>query len=148
MSRATFTHTVSTASAPSDLWQALQQPQVWSAITGIDHVHQPRFDGDGLLTGFQFSATVGGRSYSGAARVTDRSPSRRLVLAIETTDLDGVISIVIDSGSSTAVTLTMDTGPRSFAARMAFSLIRSAIESGFTASAEQFVAQLEASQTS
>lgn len=144
VSRATFTHTVPSAAPVSYLWRALQHPQAWSAISGIDQVYQPKFDEAGLLDGFQFSATVGGRSYGGTARVTDRRSQEQVVLHIETTELEGMIVIGLRVGSSTEVTVTMEVGPRSFAARLAFGLVRAAIDSGFSTSAEQFVAQLEA----
>lgn len=142
MPTASFGHSVDTLMSLPDAWRALQDPKVWEAIDGVDAVSTPQFDAEHLV-GFRFSATVTGRAYPGRAIVQDRIEPRSMSLAIDTSEMSGVVTVRLDpKPEGTKVRMSMTISPKSFTVRLAFPVVVAAIESGFSRTAERFASRM------
>ena len=138
MARHSFEHVATANAPPAQVWASLQRADTWEAIDGVDDVEDP-VTRNGDLAGFRFAATAGGRRYPGRAEVIDAGPLDRLVLAIDTGELRGLITVGLRPvPEGTEVSVLMDVEPKSFGARMLMGVIASAIESGFASSVEDF----------
>lgn len=141
----TFRQTASAAAPPDDAWTALQRASTWESVAGVDHVTDPRHREDGTLTGFRFRATAAGRDFPGVASTTVADPGARMVLTIETSELDGMIDVRLSpdgSGSDVAVDLTIRS--KSVMAGLFFSTIAGVIDAGFEAQVREFAGRLGA----
>lgn len=93
---------------------------------------------------YKFIAAVGGQEHSGTAIRTAHMPGRRMVMEIDSEQLDGSIAIDIEqSGSEAAITVGMTVGSKGFMAAVMFPVISAAIASSFSETVERFVASLE-----
>lgn len=138
----TVRHAQTSPTGLADAWAALQRPQVWEAIPGIDRVLGSQSDGD-HLTGFDFEATVRGRAHRGRAKVDGSHPGRSLTLTVETADLNGTVTVRLETvAGGTRVETTMTVSPTSLAARLAFPMVSAGIERRFPEMVEKFVAGL------
>ncbi len=138
-----FFHRATAATSPEEAWRALQIASTWEAVAGVDHVHDPVHDEDGLLRGYRFSATAAGRRYPGVARTVTVEPPERMVMAIETSELDGSVDVALarlDGHTEVGVTLVVRS--KSLLAGMFFSTIARTIGSGLPASVDDFAARL------
>ena len=64
MPSATFTETVAISAAPTDVWDRLQEPQIWASVGPVEKVWDPVVT-DGVLTTFKWSTDIGGKVYEG-----------------------------------------------------------------------------------
>ena len=144
MPRQSFVHKA-IASAPTEhVWQALQRPESWAQIGGVNKVDSPNFDQHGDLIAYRFIASVGGQNHSGTATRIASVPGRRVVMNIDSEQLDGSIAIDLEpSGSETAITVAMTVGSKGFMTAVMFPVLSAAIASSFNETVERFVASLE-----
>lgn len=144
MPRQSFVHKAEASASTEHVWQALQRPESWAQIGGVSKVDSPSFDDQGDLIGYRFIAAVGGRDYSGTAARTAHVAGQRMVMDIDSEQLDGAIEIDIEpAGSETALTVAMTVGSKGFMTAVMFPVISASIASSFKETVERFVASLE-----
>lgn len=125
------------------VWSALQDPETWKEIGGVSEVSNPRFDELGLL-GYDFGLAIAGKDYRGQARRVEADERRRMVMKIDTNQMDGRIEVDLEPiGEETNVRVGMEIVSRGLMAGLMFPVISSAFASGFEAAARQFVRSLE-----
>lgn len=138
-----FEQTARAASPPDEVWEALQRPDTWATIGGVDRIFDPVHDGDGILTGYGFEATAGGRTYPGQARTTVAEPPHRMVMHVETAEVDGRIGVSLDpDGAGTLVAVDLMVRSRGPLSTLLFPVVARAIGSGFAGSVADFAARL------
>lgn len=138
-----FTHIAPSSAHPDEVWTALNRAGTWEAIPGVDHIINSTKDGQGRLTGFTFSTTVGGRTYRGDATPRERIEGSLLAWNITTPELKGSIAVKVspaDFGSTVEVELVARSA--GVLSGMFFPLIVKAIGSGFPRTVEEFAANL------
>lgn len=142
MATSSFAHSVHTPTSLAEAWAALQLPSTWETIDGVDEVAGPQFDGH-LLVGFRFFAVVVGRRFPGRAVVQERAEPRAMTLSIDTSEMSGVVSVMLDPFDRvTRVTVSMTVSPKSLTARLAFPVLAATIEAGFPRTVERFAGRL------
>ena len=137
--RRTFSHTVEIDAAREGVWAALQRPETWQAIGGVDKVHDAVIDKEGRLEGFAFEATAAGQTYPGLATPDAREEGRVIAWAIGTPEVEGVIRVELDeSKGGTPCTVTIELESRTIISAVLFPAIASAIGSGLPQAVESF----------
>ncbi len=140
-----FRATATATASPADAWAALQRPETWEGIAGVDHVSHPVHDANGRLTGFTFAATVAGMQYPGESTVTVAEPPGHMRVELTTSELAATIDVRLrQADSSSHVRVDLSIHSRSFLAGMFFSSIAAAIGRGLPRAAEEFAQRLSA----
>lgn len=140
----TFTYSATTSAARDTVWAALQEPETWEGIAGVDKVNDPVVDHNGALRGFTFDSEVAGKAYVGTAIPAGRQEGREMAWNIETTDVAGLVTVQLDDDNgSTLVAVTLAVESRGMLAGVFFPLISSTIGNGFPQSVEEFAAGLD-----
>jgi carbon monoxide dehydrogenase subunit G len=138
----TFGHSASTTARPAAVWEVLQDPETWRDIGPLDEVTAATSDDDGL-TGFEWSAQAGGRSYRGTAERTGIDPGRRMVLSLDSSEMSGWIRAeVSENHGGTALTVTMHARTDGFLASMFWGTIAAALERGLKSQVEALAERL------
>lgn len=135
----TFTASASTNAFAGEVWNWLQVPATWEAISGVDSVYEPRHDESGQLVGFKFDSTAAGRQYVGTATPGPREHESSLTWDIATSEIKGWVRVdlqPLDTG--TRIEVTMHVEAVSIMASFGFRFIASAIANGFQETADQF----------
>lgn len=139
-----FVHTASTSASRLDVWNALQNPQTWEGIGGVDRVSNPILDADHQLRGFQFDTVVGGRAYVGTASPHSRLEGSLMAWDVENSEVRGVTRIELaDNGTGTEITVALDVESKGFLSSMFFGAISKTIGSGLPRTVEDFARGFE-----
>lgn len=139
-----FEHRAVARTVPERAWRALQVPTTWEAVAGVEDVHDPVHDEHGILRAYRFTATAAGRRYPGRARTLVSEPLERMMVAIETSELDGSVDVRLDDADDgVGVGVTLLVRSKSLMAGMFFSTIARTIGSGLPASVDAFAARLD-----
>jgi hypothetical protein len=130
-------------SAPLDeAWRSLQHACTWEGIAGVDHVTDATHD-EGRLTGFVFSATVGGVRYPGRSTVTAADPPAHMRLELATSELIATIDVALQTADTeTEVRVALTVRSRSFLAGMFFPAIADTIGRGLPDTTVDFARRL------
>lgn len=139
----TFRHVAIAETGAAEAWRALQLPDTWATIGGVDRIHSPRYLPDGDLAGYEFVVTVAGISYPGSAVTAVRRVPETMVMKISSPEMTGQIEILLTpapAGTGVAVTLTARS--RGFLSTLAFPLIAASIGRGLPENVERFAASL------
>ena len=139
-----FQHTATTIANREQVWAALQQPETWEGVPGVDHVHDPVIDHNGALRGFSFESVVAGKKFLGRAIPAGRDEGRVMSWNVETPDLAGTITVQLDDatlGTNVAVSLYVES--RGVLSSVFFPLISSTIGTGFPQTVESFAGGLD-----
>ena len=141
MPKETFSHTALTRAARTEVWKALDRPETWEGIGGVDKVIAPVIDNDDRLRGFSFETAVGGKIYLGKATPKAREESRLMAWTIENSEVRGVTTVQIsDDGPGTRVQVTLEVESVGMLASMFFPVIANAIGSGLPQTVDAFAA--------
>ena len=141
MPKETFSHTALTRAERAEVWKALDKPETWEGIGGVDKVIAPVIDNDGRLRGFSFETAVGGKIYLGKATPKAREESRLMAWNIENSEVRGVTTVQLsDDGPGTRVQVTLEVESVGMFASMFFPVIANAIGSGLPESVDAFAA--------
>jgi hypothetical protein len=134
-----------TTTAPVDVaWEAIQRPEAWEGIAGVDQVSYPTFGADGSLVSFRMSATAAGRSYPGIAEVVESTPAASMRLHLTTSELSATIHISLFPGETdTEVAIDLEIRSRTFTAGLFFPIIADVIGRGLPAAAEDFARRMD-----
>lgn len=145
---AAFSH-ASIVSAPrAAVWPALDLPETWNAVAGVERVHAPRFDDTGRLQGFLFDTVVAGRAYEGRAIPAERIEGSVMSWNIANSQVKGLIRVRLDDeGGETKLTVDVELEGVSMMSRMLFGAIAETVRQGLPRTVDAMAAQLaEASQ--
>ncbi|MCA1736088.1 MAG: SRPBCC family protein [Actinobacteria bacterium] len=138
-----FSHTAVASVGIDQVWSALQDPETWKEIGGVTEVSNPRFDELGLLS-YDFGLAIAGKNYRGQARRVEADERLRMVMKIDTNQMDGRIEVDLEPvGEETNVRVGIEIASRGLMAGLMFPVISSAVANGFEAAARQFVRSLE-----
>jgi len=140
-----FNHTAVAAAPIAEVWAALDQPQTWESIGGIDRVVDSVIDSDGRLQSFSFDSMVAGKPYRGEATSAGREDKRLMAWNIENSEVSGVIEIALEgSGSNTRIDANLIVESKGLLASMFFSVVSKTIGSGLPRSVDEFAAGFSA----
>ena len=163
MPTATFTHQAMAAASALMVFESLQHAATWMRLGVMDEVSD-EVRRDERLVSFGWTASVGGTKHKGTARVTTAEPGNRMVLSLNSAEVEGELEVLIgESGASlppkggvarraeggvggsskaigpTSVLLvTLTARPRGFVASMFWGKISDALGRGLPARVEEF----------
>lgn len=139
----TFSHTATTAASRESVWKALDDPDTWNAISGVERVHQPVIDQEGRLRGFLFDTVVGGIPYEGRATPHAREEGWLMSWNITNSQITGQIRVELgEAQDGTLLTVTVDIASASFLAGMFFGAIAKVVGDGLPETVDTLAARL------
>lgn len=139
----TFSHSSSTTAPIQDVWAALDRPDTWEAIGGVDRVFGPTIDDQGRLQGFSFETVAGGKRHTGTASPHERVEGTTMAWNIESSEVEGTTSVDLEGDDrGTRVTVTVYVKSVGFLSSMFFPVIAGALGKGLPAAVEEFAAGL------
>ena len=132
MPSATFSESVAIDVDPPEVWDQLQEPDVWASLGPVQKVWDPIIE-DGVLTGFTWSTDIGGKVYEGTGKVLDHHRPDRYQLVLDTSEMAGTITAELSSGNpgGTDAVVEIEIRSKGLLSSMFFPAIRNAIGSGF-----------------
>ena len=136
-----FEHTVSIDADRATAWAHLQEATTWEALAGIDRVHNVVHDADGQLVSYEFDAIAGGKRYPGVATVTDRENPERMVLNIESSEIDGSITATLAEDHPLQLTVTLQLRSKGLLSTMFFPVVAASVGNGFPKQVDEFAAR-------
>lgn len=143
MSSQTFTHTATTTAPIDDVWAALNRPETWEGIGGVDRILKPELDGEGRLQGFSFETVAAGIRYKGVAAARERVERETMSWDISNSEVKGVTSVTLQpTDAGTEVTVTLRVEALGFLSSMFFPAISAALGTGLPAAVDEFAAGL------
>lgn len=138
-----YSHSVRTSASVEAVWEALQQPDVWASVAGVDDTSNHR-NLNGRLSGFDFSTSIAGMTYRGSARVSQAVPGRSMTLSIRSNEVIGTIQVAFDdTDEGTDLDVSMQISPNGLVGAMVFPAVSSALRTGFPESVERLAASLD-----
>lgn len=139
----TFTHSSSTTATIEEVWAALDRPETWEAIGGVDRVFDAQMDEEGRLQGFSFETVAGGKSYTGVASPHRRVEGETMAWNVKSSEIRGITEVDLEGdGDTTTVTVTLQVESAGFLSSMFFPVIAGAIGKGMPEAVDGFVAGL------
>lgn len=136
----TFSHTSTAIAGVGTVWAAVDMPETWGSISGIDSVRDPVFS-DGKLTGFSFNTAVAGQHYVGIAESLERVERERIGWAIANSEIRGSVRVdLVETADGTQVTVTLEVTSVGMMSRMFFPVIANTLGAGLPKTVEDFAA--------
>ena len=136
-----FKHTAVATAPIDDVWAALDQPQTWESIGGIDKIVDSNIDSDGRLRSFSFDTVVAGIPYRGKAIPAGREEGRLISWNIENSEIAGTITVTLsDKDSETTINVALRVESKGMLAAMFFSAVSKAVGTGLPGSVDAFAA--------
>ena len=143
MPQASFRHTAHVEAPTSEVWAALDRPETWNSIPGVERVHQPVIDESGKLRGFSFDTVVGSTTYEGRATPRYRDEGRAVSWDIANSQVRGRIDVEVESANAgTHLTVSLAITSASLLAGMFFGAISRAVTDGFPQMVEDLAGRL------
>lgn len=138
MSAESFSHSIVVPTPREQVWSALDQPDTWEAVAGVDRVHEPIIDAGGRLRGFLFDTMVAGRAYEGRATPHDRVESHVMAWNISNSQITGVIRVELtDVSDGTRIDVGVEMRAASMMSRMFFGVISRTVAEGLPGTVEE-----------
>jgi carbon monoxide dehydrogenase subunit G len=139
----TFTHSSSTSAPLEEVWAALDRPETWEAIGGVDRVFDAAIDEEGRLRGFSFETVAGGKSYTGVASPHRRVEGETIAWNVNSSEIRGITEVDLErDGETTTVIVTLQVESAGFLSSMFFPVVAKAIGKGMPEAVDGFVASL------
>lgn len=139
----TFTHEASTSAPIEAVWSALDRPETWEEIAGVDRVFDPVVDGVGRLQGFSFDTRAGGKTYVGTATPHERIEGRKMAWHVENAEVRGFTSVELEPGDDgTRIAVRLEIESAGLLSSMFFPVIAGAIGNGLPTAVNEFAAGL------
>ncbi len=139
-----FEHSVSIDSDRATAWAHLQEAKTWEALAGIDRVHNVVHDIDGQLVSYEFDAIAGGKRYPGVATVKERAAPDRMVLVIESSEIDGSISTSLADDHPLQLKVALTLRSKGLLSTMFFPVVAASVGNGFPRQVDEFAARVSA----
>ena len=132
MPSATFTETVTIDADPANVWDQLQEPDVWASLGPVQKVWDPIFD-EGVLTGFTWSTDIGGKTYEGTGTAVSHQRPDRYELLLDTSEMSGTITADLTAANpgGTEAIVAIELKSKGLLSSMFFPAIKNAIGNGF-----------------
>jgi carbon monoxide dehydrogenase subunit G len=125
-------------------WEAMQQPEVWEGIAGVEQVTDAEFHPDGSLARFRLAASAAGRSYPGVAEVVEATPGRSMTLHLRTSELAATVALSLDvADEGTRLTIDVEVRTTTFMASLFFPVVADVMRRGLPAAAEDFAHRID-----
>ena len=113
------------------MWAALDQPDTWNAVAGVDQVHEPIIDSEGRLQGFKFDTLIAGKAYEGIATPHRRVEGEVMAWDIINPHITGVINVELtEVTDGTVLDVGVEMESRSMLSRMFFGSIAKVVRDG------------------
>lgn len=139
----TFTHQATTSVPIHQVWAALDRPETWEAIGGVDRVFDAIVDPEGRLQGFSFETVAAGKAYVGTATPHERVEGERMAWDVRNSEVRGVTTVGLSNADpGTSITVTLEVHSAGLLSSMFFPVIAGAIGNGLPRSVEEFAAGL------
>lgn len=140
----TFTHRSTTTASVDRVWAALDRPETWEAIGGVDRVFDPQIDDHGRLRGFSFETVAGGKRYVGVAHSLQRVEGEVLAWKIANSEVTGVTRVDLAAErDTTGITVTLHVESAGLLSSLFFPIVAGAIGRGLPAAVDGFAIALE-----
>lgn len=141
----TFSASSRTSAPIHEVWGALDRPQTWQAIGGVDRVFDPKIDDQGRLQGFSFETVAGGKPHIGTARPLQRVEGSTMAWSVKSPEVRGTTTVDLENdgdgdGDGTLVTVTVHVESVGFLSSMFFPVIAGALGKGLPTAVEEFAA--------
>ena len=132
MPSATFTETVTIDADPANVWDQLQEPDVWASLGPVQKVWDPIIE-DGVLTGFTWSTDIGGKVYEGTGKAISHERPTSYELLLDTSEMSGTITADLSPANpgGTEAVVAIELKSKGLLSSMFFPAIKNAIGSGF-----------------
>ena len=145
----TFSHSSTLAVTAAEAWRALQDPQTWAAIAGVDEINEVAYAADGGLAGYAFKVTAGVHTIRGSAKTVEADAPTLMRLDISSTELTGWVQAVISETFTglPELTVSLSMRPRSLLATMFYPIIVQTAGSEFPGQVQGFVDGLNAERS-
>lgn len=140
-----FEHRVSINATRATAWAHLQEATTWEALAGIERIHNVVHDADGHLVSYEFDAIAGGKRYPGTARVIERKNPERMVLRIDSSEIDGDITTTLADDHPLELTVGLRLRSKGLLSTMFFPVVAASVGSGFPRQVDEFAARVAAS---
>lgn len=141
----TFTHQATTSASIVEVWTALEHPETWETIGGVDRVLDPVIDDNGRLRGFSFETIAAGKKYVGTATPHERVEGRKMAWRIENSEVRGLTTVTLEpDDADTKVTVTLRVESAGLLSTIFFPVIAGAIGNALPKAVEEFATGLEA----
>ena len=139
-----FQATATTTSAPEISWTAMQQPDVWEGIAGVEKITDPEFHPDGSLARFRFGVTAAGKSYPGVAEVVESIPGDSMTLQLSTSELAATVALSLEGAAQgTHLRIHVNIRTTTFMAGLFFPVVADVMRRGLPTAAEDFARRIE-----
>ena len=145
MPAATFHDTIKVDAPASQVWDRLQEPDIWRSIGPVQNLWDPVVE-DGVLAGFQWSTDIAGVVYKGTGTATIQDRPDRYQLVLDTSEMAGTITVDLSTGTAgeTIVDVTLDLRSKGLLSSMFFPVVSRAIGGALPGQVEDMSAQLSA----
>lgn len=140
----TFEHAVSIDASRATAWAHLQEAETWEALAGIDRVHNVVHNDEGQLISYEFDAIAGGKRYPGVATVTERVNPDRMVLRIDSSEIDGNISTTLADDHPLELRVRLQLRSKGLLSTMFFPVVAASVGNGFPRQVDEFAARVSA----
>ena len=145
MARESFSHSTVVNAPRARIWGALDDPETWNAVAGVERVHEPIVDAKGRLQGFKFDTIVAGKAYEGIASPHARSEGEALSWDIANSQITGVIKVELeDVTGGTLLEVGVEMEARGMLSRMFFGTISKVVGNGLPNTVNDMARMFEA----
>lgn len=143
MPSARFTHSTHADTTLAVAWEAMQRPETWASLAGVEEITDPEFGLEGCLSAYAFTARVAGQIYPGRASTVVSDPPDQMAVRIATSELDGTLNTrLLDASNGITVEVTLELTSKSLLASMFFPVLSTAVGNGLPGQVVAFAAQL------
>ncbi|MBT8199155.1 MAG: hypothetical protein KJO36_01435 [Acidimicrobiia bacterium] len=110
------------------IWRALQQPETWTALTGIDEMIDYEMDGEDLAV-IRWRSKIGPRRIRGETRVEASAKPDFMTMVIDGGEVIALTTAsLFDSASGTRVDVVGELEPNGFMAHLILPVVANSIE--------------------
>ena len=145
MPSAAFHHTIKVDAPADQVWDRLQEPDIWRSIGPVQNLWDPVIE-DGVLAGFQWSTDIGGVVYKGTGTATIQDRPDQYQLVLDTSEMAGTITVDLSKGNrgETIVDVTLELRSKGLLSSMFFPVVSRSIGGGLAGQVEDMATQLSA----
>lgn len=145
MPSANYRHDVQTSASATQAWAALQDPNTWGSLAGVEQIRNAKHDDAGDLLSYDFTALAAAKSYDGKATTVVSDAPYSMAVKISSSEMDGRISIeIIEEDGTTRGTVSLSLEAKGFLSSMFFTIIKQVVGAAFPQQAENLAGRFEA----
>ena len=139
-----FSHSAIALVEPPAAWLALQRPDVWEEIAGVQEVVDPRFDEAGTLTSYRFTVKAGPHTVRGSAQTVEALEPDLMRIRISSPEIVGAITTELAPHEETAtlVTVSVEMRAKGILASLFYPVVSQAVRNGLPDQVHAFAEKL------